>query len=106
MGSYPNKIKNYLRLRVPKYKICYSLNELKSVVKQGGIIIFSAWNDRSNIFKGLHTIAIYYTGSSFIAYNYEYTPNGVNPKQVYFLDELFPNGKFIIAYYIQGRVSI
>lgn len=99
MGSNPNKIRRYLFWHSPV--MFYTCNSLERVVKSRGVIIFAAWNVRGNVFAGLHTIAIRYTGTMFYAYNYY--KNSTRVKYFKHWDQIFAEGEFIVAYYMPER---
>ena len=90
-GSNPFGIGKVLR----KYEIRYSLVNRGGMTKPG-VYIISYWN-KAWYKSGLHTIAVHYDGSQYIAYNV-----GNGGETGIPIDPSDYRGRFIIGYYLGG----
>ena len=86
-GSAPNAIANVLN----NNGIAYSSVSIEGMTKKG-TYIFSYWNS-TDIFSGLHTIAISYDGNKFYGYNYMHGYNEISPSKY--------SDRFICCYYLE-----
>ena len=96
-GSNPFYIKQYLNAHKYKNEQTESLSELQSWAKPGRVFIMSYWNNKDDIGRGLHTIAVRVNLDKTInTYN-----NGVRNNFDDFIDLINrENGSFITGYYL------
>ena len=96
-GSNPFYIKQYLNAHKYKNEQTESLSELQSWAKPGRVFIMSYWNNKDDIGRGLHTIAVRVNLDKTInTYN-----NGLRNNFDDFIDLINrENGSFITGYYL------
>ena len=96
-GSNPFYIRQYLNAHKYKNEQTDSLNELQSWVKPERAFILSYWNDKNNIDRGLHTIAVQVNPDGTIK-----TYNKSNKNHYKDFNDLmnYVNGSFITGYYL------
>ncbi len=97
LGSNPFYIRQYLNAHKFKHEQTDSLNELESWVKPGRVFIMSYWNNKNDIGRGLHTIAVWVDSDGSInTYN-----NGKNNKFGDFYDLINSADRaYITGYYL------
>ena len=98
-GTDPHYIGYYLSAHSFKYKKAWTLKSMNNYASRGRAFIISFWNKKWNIFKGLHTVAVYCNrNSKYEVYNYY--NNSTTIKTYDSFSEIVGEGSFICGYYV------
>ncbi len=98
-GTDPGVIGPYMASQGFKVKVI-GRNDIDSCTKKGTVFIISFWNDKINIFEGLHTIAILCNGKNcFTTFN-RWADSTKDDPVLKDVKSILRNGRWIVGYQI------
>lgn len=70
---------------------------------KGAVLVLSFWNQKGNIFKGIHTVTVEYNEGKYIAYNrFDTVPHALCYDS---LEAVLGNGSLIVGYIVEANAS-
>ena len=92
-GVAPMQIEAYIQSQGIAYTSSSSMSDLTDNISEGSVIIFTVWNDKSDIFSGWHAMTALYTEGSYLVFN-QYNDSKTF-SEFSSLDEAFPKGVWL-----------